>query len=115
MDKDTNDNIEIINTLDNQINTRCRDNKLFFIALFILSVFALLMIIALWGSYILITNPNPIKDPGVVGMVSGFVGTIIGYAAANAQQVVGFFFGSSQSSANKSEDLSNVVDNLTRK
>ncbi|KAJ3472618.1 hypothetical protein NLI96_g13304 [Meripilus lineatus] len=38
-------------------------------------------------------------------MVSGFIGTIIGYVASNATQVVSFYFGSSKGSEQKSEAM----------
>ena len=73
------------------------------------------MCAALFGSYALLTGNLSIKDASVVGMVSGFVGTIIGYAAANAQQVVGFFFGSSAGSSKKTDALSDAFVNMTEK
>ena len=73
------------------------------------------MYAALLGSYALLTGNLPIKDASVVGMVSGFVGTIIGYAAANAQQVVGFFFGSSAGSSKETEAISDAFVNMTAK
>lgn len=72
------------------------------------------MCAALFGSYALLTGNLPINDASVVGMVSGFVGTIIGYAAANAQQVVGFF-GSSAGSSKKTDALSDAFVNMTEK
>ncbi|WP_157636198.1 hypothetical protein [Burkholderia ubonensis] len=49
----------------------------------------------LWGEYVLLTGKLPTAAAALVGMVSGFAGTIIGYVAANATQVVSFYFGSS--------------------
>ncbi|WP_157642283.1 hypothetical protein [Burkholderia ubonensis] len=43
----------------------------------------------------LLTGKLPTAAAALVGMVSGFAGTIIGYVAANATQVVSFYFGSS--------------------
>lgn len=42
-----------------------------------------------------------LKDP----MVSGLVGTLIGYISAKADQVIGYYFGSSAGSARKTELL----------
>jgi GH24 family phage-related lysozyme (muramidase) len=75
----------------------------FYLACTILAIFGLVTGLSLWGAYALLTGGLPVKDASVIGMVAGFLGTIIGYTAANAQQVVGFFFGSSKGSEQKSE------------
>jgi hypothetical protein len=72
---------------------------------FDLATFGLVMRAALYGSYSLLTGNVPNVNPGMIGMVAGFVGTIIGYVGANAQQVVGFFFGSSKGSEQKTEAM----------
>ncbi|TCG03738.1 hypothetical protein BZM27_46190 [Paraburkholderia steynii] len=38
-------------------------------------------------------------------MVAGFVGTVIGYVSANAQQVVGFLYGSIKGSEQKTDAM----------
>jgi hypothetical protein len=42
-------------------------------------------------------------------IVSALIGTVVGYVAANAQQVVGYFFGSSKGSADKTDALAAAV------
>ena len=37
-------------------------------------------------------------DPSTVALVAGLIGTLTGYFASNAQQVVGYYFGSSKGS-----------------
>lgn len=100
---------------DTQDARKYKDDKVFWLGVVILCTFAGVMCAALFGSYALLTGNLPIKDASVVGMVSGFVGTIIGYAAANAQQVVGFFFGSSAGSSKKTDALSDAFVNMTEK
>lgn len=84
------------------------NDKVFWLGVVILGTFAGVMFASLWGSYALLTGALPVKDAAVVGMVSGFVGTIIGYSAANAQQVTGFFFGSSKGSEKKSDAMADA-------
>ena len=60
---------------------------------------------AMYGSLQLLTGGIKIMDPGVVATVSGLVGTLIGYVAANAQTVMQFFFGSSSGSQAKTDAL----------
>lgn len=100
---------------DTQDARKYKDNKVFWLGAIILFSFAAVMCTALFGSYALLTGNLPVKDVSIVGMVSGFVGTIIGYAAANAQQVVGFFFGSSAGSSKKSEAISDAFVQMTAK
>jgi hypothetical protein len=84
------------------------NDKVFVLGCVVLSTFATVMVASLWGAYALLTGALPIRDAALVGMVSGFVGTIIGYVSANAQQVVGFFFGSSKGSEAKSDAMASA-------
>lgn len=79
--------------------------RVFWLGVVILATFGGVMSAALWGAYGILTGKVPIVDAAVVGMVSGFVGTIIGYVSANAQQVVSFYYGSSKGSEQKSEAM----------
>ena len=74
-----------------------RDNKVFWLGLCILVSFVLIMGLTLWGLYGMMTKQFTI-DPALIAAVFGLIGSIIGYFAANAQQVVGYFFGSSSGS-----------------
>jgi hypothetical protein len=79
------------------------NERVFALGVVILATFAGMILAALWGSYAILTGKLPVENAAVVGMVSGFVGTLIGYAAANASQVVSFYYGSSkQGEANAS-------------
>lgn len=79
--------------------------RVFWLGVAVLATFAGVCFGALWGAYALLTGKIPVTDAAIVGMVSGFIGTIIGYVAANATQVVSFYFGSSKGSETKSEAM----------
>lgn len=81
----------------------------FWLGIAILLTFAGVMVAVLWGSFQMIAGLIPIKDAGFASTVAGLVGTVIGYVAANAQQVVGYFFGSSKGSADKTDALAAAV------
>lgn len=81
------------------------NERVFWLGVVILGTFGGIMFASLWGAYALLTGQLPVKDVAMVGMVSGFVGTIIGYVSANAQQVVSFFFGSSKGSEQKTDAM----------
>jgi hypothetical protein len=74
-----------------------KDGKVFWLGVVVLMTFAATVGAACFGAFHILTGGMAIKDLGVVAAVFGFLGTIIGYVAANAQQVIGYFFGSSQS------------------
>ncbi|WP_247664485.1 hypothetical protein [Ralstonia pseudosolanacearum] len=96
-------------------HANAQDGRVFWLGIVVLTVFAIVMFAALWGSYALLTGEVAIKDPTTASMVAGFVGTIIGYVAANAQQVVGFFFGSSRGSDNKSQSMASAFSAMLSK
>lgn len=87
-------------------------NNVFYLGCIILLTFAIIVASAMWASFQLMTGGIEAKDPGVVATVSGLVGTVIGYVAANAQQVVSFFFGSSSGSDKKTDALTAAVRNF---
>lgn len=84
------------------------NDRVFWLGVVVLATFAAVMGTSLYGAYALLTGKLPVSNAAIVGMVAGFVGTIIGYVSANAQQVVGFFFGSSKGSEQKSEAMSSA-------
>lgn len=89
-----------------------QNGRVFWLGVIILATFAGLLCASLFGAYALLKGEIHLVDAATVGMVSGFVGTLIGYAAANAQQVVGYFFGSSHGAAQKVDALSNAFSTL---
>lgn len=88
------------------------DRAVFRLGLAVLSTFALVMGFSMYGAYELLTGGMHVQDMGVVAAVFGFLGTVIGYVAANAQQVVAYFFGSSAGSKQKTDAMSEAVSNM---
>jgi len=82
------------------------DNKsVFRLGIAIIVGFFIVMAAVLYGGYLIITGGIAVADPGVFGAVMTIVGTVIGYLAGNAQQVVSFCFGSSRGSKQKTDVL----------
>lgn len=88
------------------------NQSVFKLGVVILVAFAVSVGLSMWGAYLLLSGGIEIKDVGIVAAVFSFLGTIVGYMAANAQQVVGFFFGSSKGSNDKQEALSASIMHL---
>lgn len=91
------------------------DVGVFRLGMAVLGAFAGVMTAVLYGSFLLLTGGLSPKDASTVGLVSGLIGTVVGYAAANAQQVVAYFFGSSRGSAVKTDAMAAAVQNLGAK
>jgi len=89
-----------------------QNERVFWLGVVVLLAFALLSALALYGCYQLLTKGLSGVDAGTVAAVATFVGTVIGYMAANAQQVIGYFFGSSQGSKDKSDAMAQAVKGL---
>lgn len=70
----------------------------FWLGIAILLTFAGVMVAVLWGGYALLVSPDPIKDESMKAIVSALIGTVVGY-----------FFGSSKGSADKTEALAAAV------
>jgi hypothetical protein len=77
----------------------------FVLGVTILCTFAAMVVGVMVGSYNLLIGAIIVKDPGTVAIVSGMIGSLVGYSAGHAQQVIGFFFGSSKGSADKTEAM----------
>lgn len=91
---------------ENARRANAANMRVFWLGVVILATFAGMVFASLWGAYALLTGKIPVANAAIVGMVSGFIGTVIGYTAANATQVVSFYFGSSKGSEQKSEAMS---------
>jgi hypothetical protein len=63
----------------------------------------------LYGCWQLLAGGITIKDVSVVAAISGLVGSVVGYVAANAQTVVNFIFGGSLGSEKKSDAMAAAV------
>lgn len=81
------------------------NQRVFWLGVAVLTTFGLVSVGALFGAAALLTGKMAVQDAALVGMVAGFIGTIIGYVASNATQVVSFYFGSSKGSEQKSEAM----------
>lgn len=90
-----------------------RDNKTFWLGVSVLCTFAISIIMVLYGGFTVVTAETTI-DPNLFAAVAATIGTLIGYVAANAQQVVNYFFGSSQGSARKTEELADSIKTFKR-
>lgn len=82
-----------------------QNSNVFRLGVFILITFAAIVGLSMWGSYLLLSGGITVNDVGIVAAVFGFLGTVVGYVAANAQQVVGFFYGSSKGSGDKTDAM----------
>ena len=79
------------------------------IAVVILATFAVLMAFVLYGCWMILQGGISIKDVSVVAAISGLVGSVVGYVAANAQTVVNFIYGGSLGSEKKTDALAASV------
>lgn len=79
------------------------------IAYVVLFTFAAIMAGVLWGCWLLLSAGLGTKDVAVVAAVSGLVGSIVGYVAANAQTVINFIFGGSLGSEKKTDAMAASV------
>lgn len=95
-------------------HVHAENTGVFYLGLAILTTFTLTMGAVLWGSYALMTGGMPVKDVALVATATGLIGTVVGYAAANAQQVVSYYFGSSRGSADKTSAMAQAVASIGR-
>lgn len=85
------------------------DKGVFWLGIAVLVTFAVLMGVVLLGCFYMLTGTLK-ADPAVAAMVAGMIGTVVGYVAANAQQVTSYFFGSSRGSSDKTAMLASQVE-----
>jgi hypothetical protein len=83
--------------------------RTFILGIILLAIFFSMMLLQIVWGYKLITEGVAIRDPAMIGFISSTLGNVSGYVAAYAQQVVGFFFGSSSGSETKNEMLKSVI------
>lgn len=91
------------------------DAGVFRLGISVLVTFAAVMAAVLYGSFQLLTGGIQTKDIAVVATVSSLIGTVVGYVAANAQQVVAYFFGSSKGSADKTAAMAQAVAGIGKR
>lgn len=98
---------------DVQDARKYRDEKVFRLGLMILLSFAMVMGLSLYGLYKVVSGTVTVNSE-VLAAVIGLVGAIIGYFAANAQQVVSYFFGSSAGSTQKSDNITDAINSFKK-
>jgi hypothetical protein len=90
------------------------NGALWWIAALVLVTFAIIMSAVLAGSWKLLEGGITIKDVSVVAAISGLVGSIVGYVAANAQTVINFLFGGSMGNEKNAGALAQSVQTATQ-
>lgn len=93
----------ILDTADAR-HTFGKDDKVFWMGVCVLATFAVLMFGVMAGCFALMTGYFRV-DPNVAAICSGLIGTVVGYVAANAQQVISYFFGSSKGSKDSGDRI----------
>ena len=101
-------NAVIADRMDARKNNSSRDS-VWILAYVILGTFAVIMAAVLYGCWAILQGGITIKDVAVVAAISGLVGAIVGYVAANAQTVVNFIYGGSLGSERKTDAMANAV------
>lgn len=96
---------------DVQDARKYRDERVFRLGVVILFTFGLSVSLVLWGAYEAMVVGVKV-DAGVFAAITGFIGTLLGYVAASAQSVIGYFFGSSSGSALKTDSLADSIKGL---
>jgi hypothetical protein len=90
-------------------STNAAREAVWWIAAGVLATFTLIMGAVLWGCWTLLNGGITIHDVSVVAAISGLVGSIVGYVAANAQTVINFIYGGSMGSEKKTDALQQSV------
>jgi hypothetical protein len=85
-----------------------KDDKVFWLGVCVLATFAALMFGVMFGCFLLMTGYFKV-DPNVAAICSGLIGTVVGYVAANAQQVVSYNFGSSKGSKDNGDRIGQAL------
>ena len=82
--------------------------NVFVLGCIIIGAFALLMGLVLTGCFFLMTGRVTV-DAGTLAVCAGLIGTVVGYLAAAAQQVVSFFYGSSKGSKDNGDRIGQAL------
>lgn len=86
----------------------------FRLGIVMLLVFAAVVAASLYGAYQMLVGGVSVDD-SMFAALAGFVGTLIGYVSAKADQVISYFFGSSFGSKQKTDAMAQAVAALPRK
>lgn len=89
-------------------------SAIWWIGSLILVTFAIVMSMVLYGSWYILQRGIEIKDVGAVAAISGLIGSVVGYVAANAQTVINFMFGGSFGSDKKTDAMNEAIRSIGR-
>lgn len=99
-----NDQAYLSDTQDARKNFSGKE-EVFWIGIIILIGFGVITAALTIGCWALLTGGLGAIDASTVGLVFGFLGTILGYVASNAQQVINYWFGTSKGSKDKTDAM----------
>jgi uncharacterized membrane protein len=85
------------------------NSRVFWLGISILIIFLICIVGILYACYNMITGDIIVRDAGILATATGLIGSILGYVSANAQQVVGYYFGSSKGSSDKSDAIAKSI------
>lgn len=89
------------------------NDNVFVMGVVILITFASVMAMVLIGLFLLMSGRVTV-DAGTLAVCAGLIGTIVGALAANAQQVVSFFYGSSKGSKDSGDRIGQALTEAVR-
>lgn len=98
---------------DVQDARKYRDDKVFWLGIAVLLVFAVVVGLVLYGGFQVLRGGVSV-EAGMFASVAGFVGTLVGYVAANAQAVTSYYFGSSSGSKDKTDALADSIKSFKK-
>ena len=98
---------------DVQDARKYRDDKVFWVGIAVLLVFAVVVGLVLYGGFQVLRGGVSV-EAGMFAAVTGFVGTLVGYVAANAQAVTSYYFGSSSGSKDKTDALADSIKSFKK-
>lgn len=91
-----------------------QQSAILYMGIAVLITFAAVMALVLYACFELLSGGITLKDVTVVAAIAGMVGSVVGYVAANAQQVVSYFFGSSHGSETKTQSMGDYMGSLVK-
>lgn len=90
------------------------NDSVFVLGVWILCVFAFLMFVVLLGCFLLISGAVH-AEATTLAVAAGIIGSVVGYAASNAQQVISFYYGSSKGSKDAGAQLGATLTEVMKK
>lgn len=90
------------------------DKDILVLGVCVLALWGLLTAGTMWGLYELLTGGIKVADVGIVATVFTVLGSIVGYVSNIAQQVIGYYFGTSRGSAKKTDMMGEAISQARR-